>query len=430
MRLLPDAFLCSFLLSLLPAHRPGGFVVRRELQQHQNRGHVHLHVVVQPTKHPRVRRVITHGAVAAVAPSLSVLFVSSRPVFIPSAYIFRAVVCCCGNRRLRVLVCTRPRHVCVFPLQCNVGQWSATPVVCEPSCLSLTVPTNADSCVKQLMSEPFTTGVSSLARWQVSPQVPATMTSAFWALQNNSLVTTAGQQCAYTSAYNYSSLCVSAPKWLDTMEPSQLLSLTVSLYLSSGVLGVHFLYTDPSTHYFFLLDAGLGVVKYGAVIAGVQQLMGQANWASPTQFVNVTTVVTLLSSNGVHAVTLNTSTGNVTYTWADARLTKGSFGFLSNGVGAFDDLVANTTCDGFGQVCADFTSGMTCEFQCAAGYTLQSGNTDRTCTYGVWSGAPLLCKIGGFLVLVCVSRPAMEQLFFEATFCVVLARFLPQSHLS
>lgn len=71
--------------------------------------------------------------------------------------------------------------------QCNVGQWSASPAVCEPTCQTLTMPTNANSCQKTLITESFTTASASLARWQVSPAVPAAVSQNYWALVNGKL---------------------------------------------------------------------------------------------------------------------------------------------------------------------------------------------------------------------------------------------------
>lgn len=64
------------------------------------------------------------------------------------------------------------------------GSWSAAPAVCEPSCFTLNLPTNADQCTKQLFNGTFGTGTSnfSLASWLIEPVVPASVASNYWSL--------------------------------------------------------------------------------------------------------------------------------------------------------------------------------------------------------------------------------------------------------
>jgi hypothetical protein len=65
-----------------------------------------------------------------------------------------------------------------------VGQWSGSPLVCEPPCLTLTLPENADTCSKLLLDEDFTPTGSTLARWSIAPVVPASVSGSFWFLDN------------------------------------------------------------------------------------------------------------------------------------------------------------------------------------------------------------------------------------------------------
>lgn len=69
--------------------------------------------------------------------------------------------------------------------QCNVGQWSDAPAVCETPCSEMTLPENADVCVKQLMQETFTGANASLSKWFIAPQVPASVASQFWTIVNS-----------------------------------------------------------------------------------------------------------------------------------------------------------------------------------------------------------------------------------------------------
>lgn len=94
------------------------------------------------------------------------------------------------------------------------------------------------------------------------------------------------------------------------------------------------------------------------------------------------------------SVTLNSSGTPTLYSWNDSSIGLGSYGFLSAGVGYVTNITASTTCDGGGQSCTGFSTGMTCGFSCAAGYTAVQGSTSRTCTYGTWSGSQLTCSIG------------------------------------
>ena len=87
-------------------------------------------------------------------------------------------VCCCA--------------VYVADVQCNVGQWSAAPVVCEPLCETLTAPPNVASCSKVLLVEPFDDN-STLARWQIAPQIPASIAPLFWNISNGTTGTRSGR---------------------------------------------------------------------------------------------------------------------------------------------------------------------------------------------------------------------------------------------
>jgi hypothetical protein len=208
---------------------------------------------------------------------------------------------------------------------------------------------------------------------------------------------------------------MSQPKWLDTMEPGQLVAFTVTANVQSGIIGVAFRFSDENNHYYFLLDATNGRFEWGRVVAGTFTAANTAAWSTPSEFVGVPVNLSVNSLAGVHTVNV-TNTGSV-FSWSDATFTKGSIGFVSNGVGYFDDVVASTTCDGAGQVCSDFTSGMTCTFTCAEGYTVLSGDLSRTCTMGSWSGSNVVCAISAY-------RFASATSHFVLTLCTLPACYL------
>lgn len=163
------------------------------------------------------------------------------------------------------------------------------------------------------------------------------------------------------------------------------------MYISSGVMGFHWEFTDMKNHMFFLFNASSATILYGSQVANVQKVKGILAWPNATAYLNTWISVALTSLNGTHSVWLSTTNLNVT--WNDTSFTTGSIGFLSNGVGYYDNLIVNTTCDYFGQLCTSFTSGMSCNFGCDTGYSIISGIRDRKCTFGNWSGSPLVCQV-------------------------------------
>lgn len=221
------------------------------------------------------------------------------------------------------------------------------------------------------------------------------------------LSTNAGAQCTYSATSRYSTLTLSQPKWLDTMEPNQFMALTVTVGIQSGLMGVAFRFSDENNHYYFLLDAPNGRFEWGKVAAGTFSAVNTAAWSTPSEFIGVAVNLSVTSVGGVHTVNV-TNTGS-SFSWSDSTYTKGSFGFVSKGVGYFDDVVASTSCDGAGQVCSDFTSGMTCSFTCAEGYTVLTGDLSRTCTMGAWSGSNVVCAISTSLCCVFVSFRGLER---------------------
>ncbi len=90
----------------------------------------------------------------------------------------------------------------------------------------------------------------------------------------------------------------------------------------------------------------------------------------------------------VVCVQANTTTFYV----VDAQFRTGAVGFLSAGVGWIDDSTLRTLCDS-GTGCFNAQDGMRCSYSCAAGYIFVSGDTERVCTSGAWTGSDLVCSI-------------------------------------
>lgn len=211
--------------------------------------------------------------------------------------------------------------------------------------------------------------------------------------------TTAGSQCSNT-AYNYSVLTMAQPAWLNTFTAGQSVSLSLTLNISAGAMGIVFRYSDPGNHYFFMLDANAEAIVYGLEFNSVQTRYGSVPWTNATQFVNTPVDLVVRSVGSAHAVTILQT--NVTYSWNDSALGLGSFGLLSHGTGNFINLIANTTCDGGGAVCQGLTTGQSCTFGCAVGYTAISGTPVRSCNFGTWTGGNLICSIGACACMVAV----------------------------
>lgn len=71
----------------------------------------------------------------------------------------------------------------------------------------------------------------------------------------------------------------------------------------------------------------------------------------------------------------------------------GSFGFLSAGVGWFDDARLDTACEG-GSQCVGASDGVVCGMGCNVGYYPYSGSLVRTCqANGSWTGGDLVCAL-------------------------------------
>ena len=119
-------------------------------------------------------------------------------------------------------------------------------------------------------------------------------------MRADTLSSAAGLQCTYTTTYNYTSLSLSQPKWLDTMQSLQALQLSFTLTLQSGLMGFHFMFIDQNNHFFFLLDALSATIQFGAMKNGVQTRQGTVAWASSNQVRSAASVLSLLLSTGIY----------------------------------------------------------------------------------------------------------------------------------
>ncbi len=77
---------------------------------------------------------------------------------------------------------------------------------------------------------------------------------------------------------------------------------------------------------------------------------------------------------------------------ADLQHRTGSVGLLSAGSGWFDDIAISTSCDG-GSTCFNAQDGVRCSYTCAPGYIYVSGDSERICQDGAWSGSEVVCSI-------------------------------------
>jgi hypothetical protein len=211
------------------------------------------------------------------------------------------------------------------------------------------------------------------------------------------LVSHAGSQCSFSPTYQYSILHMAQPKWLDSFEPLQWLHLNVNMTLTSGVAGVVMHLLDADNYYAVLVDQGSAVVSLVAVVVGVTTTLSSMPLTGSG--------VAVLSSAGVNVDVVMQASGinvtipalGVTLTSPDTTFKSGTFGFISDGVASFGQVMAETECDGGGVQCASPTTGVTCTFRCGVGYFVALGDEQRTCTYGRWSGGDLTCAIRTFL---------------------------------
>ena len=85
----------------------------------------------------------------------------------------------------------------------------------------------------------------------------------------------------------------------------------------------------------------------------------------------------------------NVLVANVTNT----TFVTGATGFISYGVGWFDNARLDTICDG-GTQCVGATEGVVCSMSCSQGYYAYSGTGTRTCqSTGNWTGGDLICAL-------------------------------------
>ena len=63
--------------------------------------------------------------------------------------------------------------------QCNTGQWSGSPLVCETTCVGQLMPTDGGACVKTVIQSTFA-DPTELKYYVIVPQVPAGESAKFW----------------------------------------------------------------------------------------------------------------------------------------------------------------------------------------------------------------------------------------------------------
>jgi hypothetical protein len=285
---------------------------------------------------------------------------------------------------------------------CSQGQWTGPAPVCEPLCPSLTLPENSQSCEKTVVSEGFDAD-TALLRWHMAPAIPASILASYWKLDNGTLLTTVGAQCAGVGA-SRSILHMYQPKWLDTMEPLQSFTVAFDVSLTSGLLGAVVRYADVSNYAFVSFDVGANATVCGAVVGGVALPTVTTAWTPQQSAAFVASPVHVdVSLTGAN-ITVATSVPGAGCSLSVPSLPGGSVGFMSRGVGRFDNLTVTTACDGSGVQCAGMSSGMVCAMRCKQGYFAGSGAENRTCTMGVWSGGDLQCDIGAWRRVLSAQR--------------------------
>lgn len=248
--------------------------------------------------------------------------------------------------------------------RCRGETWDAPPLVCEPVCADLDMPTNGGSCTQTLIRETFdapafnTSTVPILSRWS-SLDETAQPLARHWFLVDNELQAGARPGCGKDLILLSNSLNVYNHRSAFTL---------TGIFRTGDQAGLVFKALDRFNYYRFVVDVGTGVHFLERNLAGVTTRIIDA--PLPLDRTLYHTMAVVVSATAMDFLIDGTSI----MTTMDMSLPVGYAGLFASTQAVFDLLDFSIPCAS----CLGLTPGTTCTFDCRAGLVL-AGNATRTC---------------------------------------------------
>lgn len=282
--------------------------------------------------------------------------------------------------------------------QCNAGEWTNAPLVCEKQCLPLLAPLQYGTCQKEIFNY-FNNFPADffVNKWRSSPRIPRSERDKIWTINNPGTggIIVADNTMMPCDRYRPTAIVMDNPDWTANLAQSATVKIFADIRFTSGYAGFIFRYLDDKNHYKLAIQGtATAAGKELVVISVVNGVM--------TKIFNASAVFSL---GTFWPIQFNMQGSNfqfispaINFNFTDSSNLQGSVGLLVDGVAAFDKFNIVTDCDAGGN-CLMSEPGIKCTHSCASGYVMTQGTASRTCgwdgssDYGTWSGTDAVCSI-------------------------------------